>query len=222
MTGNPSIIFNDVGVRYSTNRTTTWALREVNLTLRSGLTIVLGVSGSGKSTLLSLAGLLRRPTQGSVSFFGKPTESIDATSMEFLRADCVGFVFQDHALVPHLSLLENVMLPLLVRRSRASTEQARALLDKIGLADHVDKLPSEVSFGQAQRAALCRGMIRQPRVILADEVTASLDAPSARIILDMLREAAEAGVTVVFATHDERLASLADTVVELEDGGRVR
>lgn len=210
------------GVRYTAGRTEVWALRNLDIAIGGGLTVVSGVSGSGKSTLLSLLGLLRRPTEGTVTFFGHQVDSLDATAMDRLRAECVGFAFQDHALVPHLSLLENVMLPLLAQHPQAQTQQARAILERVGLALQMERLPSEVSFGQAQRAALCRALARSPQIVLADEVTASLDAGSAEIILGMLREAVSKGVAVVLATHDERLCAVADAVIRLEDGVMLR
>lgn len=210
--------FVDVSVAFTNGGTKTWGLRDASVSFGDGLTVVMGVSGSGKSTLLSVAGLLRRPTSGTVKFEGQDAASLSIRALDELRADAISFVFQDHGLVPHLTLLENVMLPLLAKQSKDSTEWAFELLDTVGLGDHAEKLPSQVSIGQAQRAALCRGVIREPRLILADEVTASLDADSAKIIADLLRQAVDAGVPVILATHDPRLVNLADDLVRLEDG----
>jgi len=208
----------DASVRFSDAGHETWGLRAANITFRVGLATILGVSGSGKSTLLSIVGLLRRPTTGTVTFLGKRTSDLSGAALDSLRAGSVGFVFQDHALVPHLSILENVMLPLLARKASADTGKALELLQRVGLGDHIHKLPSQISLGQAQRAALCRGLAGSPQVILADEVTASLDSASAQVIIDVLREAVEAGIIVILATHDERLAQIADSVVRLQEG----
>ena len=179
--------FQRVGVRYASAAGEIWPVQDFSLTIEGGLTALLGPSGSGKTTLLGLAGLLQKPTQGDILISSKHTADLSERRRDELRSEKIGFLFQQGALIEHLTILENVMLPLLADNALVSTSGALELLAAVGLEGHEHKLPLEVSGGQAQRAAFCRAMIRRPSILLADEPTASLDANSALAILDLLR-----------------------------------
>lgn len=182
---------------------------------------VWGPSGAGKSTLLHLLGLLTPPSGGSLRLFGEDAASWSDAQATRTRREKIGFLFQFHHLLPDLSLLENVMMPLLVRRDRRSAAEARAreLLERLGLAARVDHRPSEASGGEQQRAALARALAGSPGLILADEPTGNLDRGAGREVENLLKEEARArGATVVLVTHNEELASLADRRIVLIDG----
>jgi ABC-type lipoprotein export system ATPase subunit len=178
-----------------------------------------GVSGSGKSTLLSIAGLLLVPTQGSVVLGGIDAAALGRKERADLRAK-VGYLFQQPHLIRYLTVLENVVVPLLADRSRAGTRSAMRLLETVGLSGHATSLPGTLSGGQAQRVALCRALVREPIVILADEPATGLDGDAADGIRMLLRRAAERGVGVVVATHDPTTMRECDRVLVLE-GGRL-
>jgi len=178
---------------------------------------VTGPSGSGKSTLLYLAGLLLRPHGGTVRIAGVDAGRLGDRERSRLRAEKIGFVFQDAALDVTRTVLDNVVEGALyagMPRRRAEAE-ARVLLDRFGVELRVDHRPGEVSGGQAQRVGLCRALIKEPEVILADEPTGNLDADTAGVVLGALREAARGGATVVVASHDEAVVAEADHVVAL-------
>lgn len=191
-----------------------------DLSLEAGdgqLVIVRGPSGGGKTSLLSvLAGLLR-PLAGAVTFAGRPLRMRSRADMIHHRRHVVGVVFQSFNLIPSLTARENVMAPLTltgVARDEAS-ERAVTLLGSLGLADRLGSRPGELSGGQQQRVAIARGLVRNPPLLLIDEPTAHLDAAHVQSIIDILRRMAEPGRLVVATTHDERVAALADHLVDL-------
>ncbi|MDQ3431883.1 MAG: ABC transporter ATP-binding protein [Actinomycetota bacterium] len=182
------------------------------------LTVVSGRSGCGKSTLLYLAGLMLTPTRGRVLVDGVEVSSLSDGARSRLRAQHVGFVFQDAVLDPARSVLDNACeggiyagMPLAEQRHRA-----RELLARFGIEGRADHRPGEVSGGQAQRVALCRALLKQPRLILADEPTGNLDPDSAGIVWDALHRAAAEGATVIVATHDPARGSAADHRIVLQ------
>ncbi|MBD3943045.1 ABC transporter ATP-binding protein [Microbacterium sp. NEAU-LLC] len=180
------------------------------------VTAVTGASGRGKSTLLYIMGLMLRPTRGRVLVDGVDTTDHTDTELSALRARTIGFVFQDAALDPTRSLLDAVVEPALYAgRGRADAEpRARELLAELGVAHRIDGRPGQISGGQAQRVAVCRALINDPRVILADEPTGNLDQDNSREVLRMLRAGADrAGV--VIATHDPFVIDWADEVLQL-------
>jgi ABC-type lipoprotein export system ATPase subunit len=194
-------------------------LRGVDLHVSPGEVVaIVGPSGSGKTTLLGICGLLQRPTSGRVIVDGAPATDLDEAERTRVRAASIGFLFQEATLSAHLTAAENVLLPLLADRRSAPASVAQALLERMGLAQHAHKLPSALSGGQAQRVALCRALVRSPRVILADEPTASLDSASADNVRAQLRAVAGDGVAVVVATHDPLTVAFADRAVAIHDG----
>ena len=198
------------------------ALRGATLAAEAGeIVAVMGPSGSGKSTLLHcLAGILV-PDAGQVWFAGQRLDTLGETARSALRRDSFGFVFQSGQLVPELTAEENVALPLLLGGTRraAALAEARAWLGRLGLDGLGKRRSGELSGGQAQRVALARGMVTQPRVLFADEPTGSLDSVSGELVMTLMtRSAREQGATVILVTHDARVAAYADREVIVRDG----
>lgn len=201
---------------------TTHALRGVDLDIRSDEVLaVMGPSGSGKSTLLHvLAGVLV-PAAGSVHFDGRDLTQLDEATRSTLRLHDFGFVFQFGQLLADLSAVDNVTIPLLMSGTsrRQALVRAREALDGLGLGDHIDKLPGQMSGGQAQRVAVARALVCSPRILFADEPTGSLDSLAAEQTMEALTTAARtAGAAVVIITHEPRTAAYADREVLVRDG----
>ncbi|HYF71670.1 MAG TPA: ABC transporter ATP-binding protein [Nocardioides sp.] len=196
------------------------ALRSVSLSLRAGsFTAVMGPSGSGKSTLLNTAAGLDTPTSGQVLIGDVDISTMSADQLTRFRREHVGFVFQAYNLIGHLTVAENVQLP--VRLSGREPDLARQaeLLASVGLTGMADRLPGELSGGQAQRVAIARALINRPTVVFADEPTGALDSRTGAQVLQVLRATAERlGQTVVLVTHDPQVAAAADRVLFLADG----
>jgi ABC-type lipoprotein export system ATPase subunit len=188
---------------------------------------ILGPSGSGKSTLLHLLGLLDRPTEGSVIFEGQDAFSKPKRWRDRMRNEAIGFVFQFYYLMPDLSVLENTLLPAMIRTplvkwplaKRRHRQRASQVLADLGLAERANHLPQELSGGERQRAALARALVHHPRILFADEPTGNLDTVTGAEIMRVLaRLNKKGGLTVVMVTHDERVAEQADRVLHLRDG----
>jgi putative ABC transport system ATP-binding protein len=198
------------------------ALQDVDLCVAAGeMTAVVGKSGSGKSTLLNLIGGIDRPTSGEVSVAGLSIGQCSERSLAAWRGATVGVVFQFFQLLPTLTAVENVMLPMDFLRSRPSrTRRPRAmeLLDRVGLAEQADKLPSTLSGGQQQRVAIARALANDPKVVTADEPTGNLDSETAGIVLELFRALAAEGRAVIVATHERDISKLATRTVTLLDG----
>jgi putative ABC transport system ATP-binding protein len=195
------------------------AVQEVSLTVENGqLVAVTGPSGSGKSTLLHLLGALDRPNSGYVRIEGALISELPERDLALLRRRRLGFLLQSFSLLPTLTALENVAFPLLLDRVPNAKEQAKESLAGLGLGHRMDHRPAHLSGGEQQRVALGRALVTQPAVVLADEPTGSLDSASGRRMLQLLRQAADAGQAIVIATHDADAAAYADRVVSLTDG----
>ena len=202
------------------------ALRGIDLTIEAGeFVAVVGKSGSGKSTLLNMVGGIDRPTSGSVSVGGTTIQGMSENQLSIWRGRHVGLVFQFFQLLPTLTVAENVMLPMDFCRTFPAAERrkrALSLLDRVGVADQANKLPSALSGGQQQRVAIARALANEPKVVLADEPTGNLDSATARDVLALFRSLASGGTTVVIATHERDIASVIDRTVSIADGVVVR
>ena len=198
------------------------AIREIDMCIAAGtMTAITGKSGSGKSTLLNLIGGIDRPSSGGVTVAGMSIESSTERALAAWRGATVGVVFQFFQLLPTLTIVENVMLPmdfLRARPAKARRPYALELLDRVGLADHAHKLPATLSGGQQQRAAIARALANDPRVVTADEPTGNLDSETAAAVLELFRTIAAEGRTVVVATHERDISRIATRVVSLSDG----
>ena len=198
-------------------------LRAASISVRAGERIaIVGASGSGKTTLLQLLGGLDLPTSGTVEIAGSAMNRLNDAERGYLRNRAVGFVYQFHHLLPEFTALENVAMPLLVRRMnpRAAAQRAGALLTRVGLAERLTHRPSQLSGGERQRAAVARALVTQPRLVLADEPTGNLDSQTGTEIMNFIREFNESlGMTIIMVTHERTLAErYASRMIFLADG----
>ena len=194
-------------------------LNEANLTLATGeAAALIGPSGSGKSTMLYLLGALDTPTRGTITLNGTSVPALDEKQAAAFRNEHIGFVFQDHALLPQCTVLENVLVPTLVAPPGPYEARARNLLERVGLSHRLDHFPAQLSGGEKQRAAIARALIREPQLVLCDEPTGNLDRVSAGSIADLLLElhAAQQSILVV-VTHSAELAARFPQRYELMD-----
>ncbi|HEY7827771.1 MAG TPA: ABC transporter ATP-binding protein [Candidatus Limnocylindrales bacterium] len=197
------------------------ALQGVDLAVEQGeFLAIVGPSGSGKSTMMNILGCLDRPTAGTYSLAGTPIADLDDDGLARLRSRTIGFVFQSYNLLPRTSALENVATPLLyqgvARKERFA--RAQAALERLGLGDRVNHVPTELSGGQQQRVAIARALVTEPALLLADEPTGNLDSTSGADVMAVLQELNAAGRTIVMITHDADVAAVAGRQVHVRDG----
>ena len=206
---------------YRTDRIETVALADVNIDVEKGEFIsIMGPSGCGKSTLLNLMGLLDVPTRGKVEINGRHVNGDGDAALASIRNREIGFIFQTFHLVSDLSVLDNVQIPLLYRRTNGTPRRkvAQSALDRVGLASRIHHFPTQLSGGQQQRVAIARAIVGKPRIVLADEPTGNLDSRNGEQVMELLRELHRAGATICMVTHDQRFSRHADRTVHLFDG----
>src|SRR5580698_1064521 len=205
---------------YVTEGSSVPALRDVSLDFRAGEFVALvGRSGCGKSTLLNLAGVMDLPTSGAVWLDGVNTSTLSDAALTRVRRDKVGFIFQSFQLLPTLSVVENVELPLLLAGKSNAREVAELRLEWVELESYAARLPHQLSGGQMQRVAIARALVHDPKLLLADEPTGNLDTATGNLILALLRSiATDQKTAILMATHSGEAAALGDVVVQLRDG----
>ena len=197
------------------------ALRGISLNVKQGDFIaIMGASGSGKSTLLNIIGCLDRPTTGDVIIEGRNTRTLTDTELARLRNEKIGFVFQNFNLLHHLNALENVETPMIYakRKKNERMERAKMLLERVGLADRMNHLPSQMSGGEMQRVAIARALANSPELLIADEPTGNLDSKTGKEIMDFFSSLKDERLTIILVTHERDIASYAEKIYHMRDG----
>lgn len=215
----------DVSKLYGFGDATTLALDEVNLSIEQNeFVAVMGPSGSGKSTLMNIIGLLDRPTHGEYKLNARSAAKLSSDKRAKIRRDTVGFIFQSYNLLPRLTALENVALPLAYRGMSLTRrlKLASSMLERVGLQDREYYYPSQLSGGQVQCVAIARALVNDPKLIIADEPTGNLDSVSARLVMELLTEIHNTGNTILFVTHNPELTRYANRVVYMRDGSIIQ
>ena len=216
------ISLNQVSKTYETPAGKFSALNQIDLEIQPGEFVgVVGKSGSGKSTLLNMLAGIDRPSSGSVAVAGTEIHALSENKLAVWRGRNVGFVFQFFQLLPTLTAAENVMLPMDFSKTlpfRERRKRALGLLERVAVGRHADKLPATLSGGEQQRVAIARALANDPPLVLADEPTGNLDSVTATAILDLFRDMANQGTTVVIATHEADIARVIDRTIEISDG----
>jgi putative ABC transport system ATP-binding protein len=221
MTSDALIRLRGVAKTFDLGGASVRALRGIDLDIGRGEYVgVMGPSGSGKTTLMDIVGFLSRPTSGTYDFEGQRVEGLGDDRLAALRGEQIGFVFQAFNLLPRMTALENVELPLLYRRvpRRERHRRAAAVLERVGLRERQSHRPTELSGGERQRVAIARALVNQPSVLLADEPTGALDTATGEAILELIENLHRDGQTVVMVTHDPRIGERVERVVRLRDG----
>ena len=221
MSADTVVELRDVGRTFVAGDVSVPALIDASLTVSRGdYLAVVGPSGSGKSTMLNLIGLLDRPTQGSYVFEGIDTSRLDEGQRAGLRSRRIGFVFQTFHLLPHRSVIENVMLATIYNGMPRSERvpAAEAALIRVGLSRRMDFMPTRLSGGERQRVAIARAIVTRPALLLADEPTGNLDSATGAAVLDLFDELRSDGLTLMVVTHDDQVSTHADRAIHLRDG----
>jgi len=206
---------------YVSGEETVEALRGVDITIEEKeFVTIMGQSGSGKSTLLSVLGGMNRPTGGTVDMAGIQPYDLPSERLADFRAANLGFIFQSFHLIPYLTALENVMLPLAIAKTGNREKRARAgeALERVGLAAKADRLPSRLSGGEQERVAIARAIVNRPHILLADEPTGNLDSQTSDEVMALFRELNESGQTIIMVTHNQENSAYSDRTIQLKDG----
>jgi putative ABC transport system ATP-binding protein len=207
--------------QYTSGDETVEALRGVDISIEAGEFItIMGQSGSGKSTLLSVLGGMNHPTSGEVEMAGVKLYQLPGEKLADFRAQNLGFVFQSFNLIPYLTAIENVMLPLAIVKMKGAekTATARRSLERVGLGAKLDRLPNQLSGGEQERVAIARAIVNSPKILLADEPTGNLDSKTSEEVMTLFRDLNAAGQTVVMVTHNPENCHYADRSINLRDG----
>lgn len=217
----PLINISNLTKHYTSGEETVEALRGVDIAIESGEFItIMGQSGSGKSTLLSVLGGMNHPTAGEVEMAGIKLYQLPGEKLADFRAQHLGFVFQSFHLIPYLTAVENVMLPLAIVKMKNAEKRAaaKAALERVGLGKKVDRLPNQLSGGEQERVAIARAIVNAPHILLADEPTGNLDSRTSEEVMALFRELNDHGQTVVMVTHNPDNGRYADRTITLRDG----
>jgi putative ABC transport system ATP-binding protein len=217
----PVIRLTHIGKSYYIGKQEVPVLTDINLTIHKGEFVsIMGPSGAGKSTLMNILGCLDRPTRGSYELDGDEVADLSDDALAFTRNRKIGFVFQSFNLLPKLTALDNVILPMIYGNVFKSErkERARTMLERVGLGDRIDHMPAELSGGQRQRVAIARALINNPSIIMADEPTGNLDSKSTKDVMDIFTHLYQEGKTVILVTHELDVANYASRHVVLSDG----
>ena len=215
------IEISNVKKNYTTGDDVVEALRGVDISIEAGEFItIMGQSGSGKSTLLSVLGGMNHPSSGTVEMAGVLLYDLPGEKLADFRAKNLGFVFQSFHLIPYLTAMENVMLPLAIVKmaGQAKKSAARQVLERVGLGNKLDRLPNQLSGGEQERVAIARAMVNNPHILLADEPTGNLDSKTSEEVMALFRELNDAGQTVVMVTHNPANGAYSDRMITLMDG----
>lgn len=215
------LVIDDIRKTYRMGDEIVHALDGVSLRIEAGdFAAILGTSGSGKSTLMNILGFMDTATSGKILFEGEDVSHLDADARALHRARRVGFVFQSFNLLPRLSVLENVMLPLMYARTETpdGVDRAKRALDRVGMSHRIHHRPAQLSGGERQRVAIARALINHPGLLLADEPTGALDTKNADRVMELFRSLHDEGVTVLIVTHDLSVAERTDRVLRMRDG----
>ncbi len=211
----------DIAKTYGSGEAKVIALQGISLSLRAGeFVAVMGESGSGKSTLLSILGVLNTPTGGSYQINGVEVYALKGEQQADFRRETLGFVFQSFHLIPYLSVIENVMLPLTTKRlkEKLKREMADQALARVGLASKGHRLPNQISGGEQERVAIARAVVNRPPILLADEPTGNLDTRTGREVMGLLQELNREGMTIVMVTHSPEWARYTHRILHITDG----
>jgi len=215
------IRFNNVSKVYEEGDDIVQALDSVSFEINEGNAVaIMGPSGSGKSTLLTILGVLNTPTDGDVFIDDIVVYDLKPERQADFRSEYMGFVFQAFQLIPYLTAMENVMLPLSITKmlNKEQEKKAKEVLERVGLSDKVNRLPNQLSGGETQRVAIARAIVNEPPILLADEPTGNLDSKNAEEVMNLLKKLNEEGETIVMVTHDKNTAEYADYEIKLKDG----
>jgi len=222
MNGNDHLIeIQDLGREYTTGDSTVSAIKEVSFFIDDGEFVsIVGQSGAGKSTLLAALGGLNRPTRGHVWVDTMDLYGLSSEQRADFRSEYVGFVFQSFQLIPYLTAMENVKIPLSIAgvKKEDQADMAAVALEKVGLQDKKDRLPDQLSGGEQERVAIARAIVNRPPIVLADEPTGNLDSKTAGDVINLLKQLNQEGQTVIMVTHNKKLCQHTDRTVHVRDG----
>ncbi|HEX7364029.1 MAG TPA: ABC transporter ATP-binding protein [Dehalococcoidia bacterium] len=216
---NGMIELNNITKIYDLGEVKVTALEDISFRCNKGEAVsIMGHSGSGKSTLMNILGCLDRPTSGSYCLEAQDVSSLNDNQLAIIRNQKLGFVFQSYNLLPKMTALENVELPMVYAGQGHRRERALEALESVGIGNRAKHHPTEMSGGEQQRVAIARALVNNPRIILADEPTGNLDTQSSHNIMDVLLEQRKKGITIIIVTHEEDIASFTERTIYLRDG----
>ncbi len=214
----------DIGKDYQSGETTVQAIKQMDFTIDDGEFVsIMGQSGSGKSTLLSILGGLNHPTRGRILLDSLDIYKLSSEQRADLRSEYIGVIFQSFQLIPYLTVLENVKLPMAItgKKAKAKDKMARDVLDRVGLGNKAYRLPDQLSGGEQERVAIARAIVNKPPILLADEPTGNLDSKTAGEIMELLIELNREGQTIIMVTHNPEACKYASRIIQVKDGENI-